>query len=250
MSYQPHTDEEYPYPQASLPKNQENPSSLENAPLCDITEVSIRLGFIRKVYSLIACQLLLTTLITILMMLYPTLAFMLNQHIWVQWVDCAVLIVIIIAVICCGFGRKVPVNYILLLIFTLCWSLMVGCVAAVTKPEVVCMAAIECLVVTVSLTLYAMFTKVDFTLLRALLWIILSVLLIMVIFLLFSTCGVVYIIVCGLMVVIYGIYLVMDTQLIMGKHKYKVMVDEYVFAAMIIYTDIIQLFLWLLQMQR
>ena len=44
-----------------------------------------------------------------------------------------------------------------------------------------------------------------------------------------------------------GIYLVYDTQLIMGKFGYAYSVDDYIFATLEIYIDIIRLFLLILR---
>ena len=44
------------------------------------------------------------------------------------------------------------------------------------------------------------------------------------------------------------LFIVYDTQLMLGgKHKYAISMDEYVFAALNLYLDIINLFLYLLR---
>lgn len=46
---------------------------------------------------------------------------------------------------------------------------------------------------------------------------------------------------------IFSIYLVYDTQLMMGgKHKYSISPEEYIFAALNLYLDIINIFLFIL----
>ena len=46
---------------------------------------------------------------------------------------------------------------------------------------------------------------------------------------------------------IFSLYIVYDTQLMMGgKHKYSLSPEEYIFAALNLYLDIINLFLYLL----
>lgn len=47
---------------------------------------------------------------------------------------------------------------------------------------------------------------------------------------------------------LFSLYIVYDTQLMMGgDHKYSISPEEYVFAALNLYMDIIQLFLYLLR---
>ena len=52
-----------------------------------------------------------------------------------------------------------------------------------------------------------------------------------------------HIIITLITIIFYGIYLVYDTQLIAGAHKYSLEIDDYIIGAMILYVDIITLFL-------
>ena len=52
---------------------------------------------------------------------------------------------------------------------------------------------------------------------------------------------------CGLFVCLYGLFLLCDTQLVVGKGRHKLSLDDYVAGAMLIYTDIIMIFVYLLQ---
>merc|ERR1712080_209899 len=50
-------------------------------------------------------------------------------------------------------------------------------------------------------------------------------------------------------VLIFSVYLVYDTQMMMGgNHKYSVSSEEYIFAAIAIYLDIINIFLYILRL--
>lgn len=50
---------------------------------------------------------------------------------------------------------------------------------------------------------------------------------------------------------IFSMYIVYDTQMMMGgSHKYSISPEEYVFAALNLYLDIINLFLYLLKIIR
>lgn len=49
-------------------------------------------------------------------------------------------------------------------------------------------------------------------------------------------------------VVIFSVYLVFDLQLVMGGHKYQLGADEYVFATLNLYLDIINIFLYILRL--
>ena len=53
---------------------------------------------------------------------------------------------------------------------------------------------------------------------------------------------------CCFGVFVFGIYLIVDTQLIMGGKQVELAIDEYILAAMLLYIDIIQIFLYLLRL--
>lgn len=47
---------------------------------------------------------------------------------------------------------------------------------------------------------------------------------------------------------LFSFYLVYDTQLMLGgKHKYSISPEEYIFAALNLYLDIVNIFLYILQ---
>lgn len=47
--------------------------------------------------------------------------------------------------------------------------------------------------------------------------------------------------------ILFGIYLIYDTQLIVGDRSRVMSIDDYVMAAMMLYIDIVQLFIYILQ---
>ena len=53
---------------------------------------------------------------------------------------------------------------------------------------------------------------------------------------------------CALGALIFGLYIVIDTAIILDGNKYGITNDDYVFCAMLIYLDMINLFLRLLQL--
>ncbi len=56
-----------------------------------------------------------------------------------------------------------------------------------------------------------------------------------------------HLIICGISVLIFSFYLIFDTQLIMGGKRYEIEIDDYILGAIILYTDIITIFLYLLR---
>lgn len=238
MSYQNQIDDD-------LEINKPN----ESRSLLAISEANIRLGFIRKVYGIILFQLAITTGFTLLMMYTPSMTSWVLNNSWILWVDFVLVFAIMIVISCCHqFARQVPTNYILLIIFTLGFSLLVGLISALTDPSIVLIAFIMTMCVTISLTIYAFVTKTDFTVCGGFLFIFGMILIVFGIFMWWgysSTANTIY---CALAAFFYGLFLIFDTQMLTGKHKLKYAVDEYVFAALNIYIDIIGLFLYILSL--
>ena len=52
----------------------------------------------------------------------------------------------------------------------------------------------------------------------------------------------------ALLVIFYGLFLIYDTQMIAGGRKYELSLDDYIIGALILYIDIIMIFLELLKL--
>ena len=102
------------------------------------------------------------------------------------------------------------------------------------------------------ITYYSCKTTANFAFLGAFLWGLLACSLLSIILMMFAifmprfiTWW--YILVCFLGVMTFSIYLIIDTQLIMGKCGVQFGVDDYVLAALNIYIDIVYLFIYILR---
>jgi len=101
--------------------------------------------------------------------------------------------------------------------------------------------------ITLALTLYAFTTKSDFTIFGATFFILAMSLFLFCLFAIISGSHVLYVLCCVLSAILYGYYLVYDTQLIMGGKYAELSLDDYIIGSLIIYIDIIILFLRLLR---
>ena len=114
-------------------------------------------------------------------------------------------------------ARKVPLNYILLFMFTICESIIVAYViASVEDNLLVLIAATMTAAIVVGLTIYAWTTKTDFTLCWGMAWVIGFALFFFMIFAIFTGNELVYKVYLLLGVIAGGFYILIDTQLIMG----------------------------------
>jgi len=102
--------------------------------------------------------------------------------------------------------------------------------------------------VAIGLTLYAVFTKTDFAMLWGALIVVIIPMLILGIMSFFTWSPFLTNLYCSLGVILFGIYLVFDTRMIVGGDRLKLSLDDYVIGALILYIDIIQIFLYLISL--
>ena len=205
---------------------------------------AIRLGFIRKVYLILSCQLLLTFIFVLAAFCSPNFRDFQNRVPCLVYIFIAITFIIMITMSCFrSVARKVPINYILLSIFTIGEAYIVSFAASKWDAQTVTLAAgLTCLIV-VTLTCYAIFTKTDFTVFGGML----------------VLCGIVLIVggasgyffrnkwvnlvISLISVMFFGAHLILNTQLIVGKNERGFAVDDYVQASISIYLDVITIFL-------
>merc|ERR1712137_728684 len=137
----------------------------------------------------------------------------------------------------------------LLSVFTIAETLLVGVIASTYSGKTVSIAIGVTLSIVFVLGLFAFQTSYDFTgagpYLVAFLWT--AILYSFIIGMFGALPGTGYAVA---MVLLFSAYVIHDVQLIVGgKHrKYQLSIDDYCFAALVLYLDIINLFLYILQL--
>jgi len=226
-----------------------------------LTEKSVRHGFISKVYGILCSQLAFTTVIAGLVMHYGEPLKRSNPGLVMGLMFGSMAMTLgMMCIFMCqpGLMKVSPTNYILLFLFTLAKSVLVGFISMqYTQQSVLLVTAITAFVV-LGLTMFACQTKYDFTGFGPYLMCALLVLMGMSFcFMLGSMMGLgsspafqaLHLAYAALGALIFSFYIVYDTQLIVGgKHERQFGIDDYCMAAISLYMDIIQLFLFLLQL--
>lgn len=148
--------------------------------------------------------------------------------------------------------RRVPVNYLLLSAFTLAEGYMLGAVAVSNDAEAVLIAAGATAIAFFGLSVFAFQTKYDVTGCGGVMVVLLLILLVAGFAMIFLPYNRVVMIVYGAVgSVVFSVYIVYDTQLMMGgAHAFAVHPDDYILAVINLYLDIINLFLYLLMIIR
>ncbi|KAL7084237.1 hypothetical protein ACP275_14G212800 [Erythranthe tilingii] len=211
----------------------------------------LRWSFIRKIYTIVSIQLLLTIAVSALVVtVHPISLFFSTTR-----AGLAVYIVLVITpfIVLCPLYycyQKHPVNYILLGIFTVALAFSVGLTCSYTSGKVILEAAILTAVVVVSLTLYTFWAAKrgqDFNFLGPFLSGAIMVLLVFALIQIFFPLGKLSVMIYGCVsAIVFCGYIVYDTDNLIKRYGY----DEYIWAAVALYLDVINLFLALLSIFR
>ncbi|GLD64340.1 protein lifeguard 2-like isoform X1 [Lates japonicus] len=194
----------------------------------------IRQTFIRKVYAILMVQLLVTVAVVGL------------------FTFCLIFLITYIALSCCGdLRRQFPWNIILLVLFTLSMAFMMGFVSSFynTKSVALCLGitALVCL----SVTIFSFQSKVDVTSCQGVLFSLCMVMLLCAITISivvpFGYVPWLHAVYAVAGAILFTLFLAFDTQMLLGNKRYAISPEEYIFATLSIYLDIIYLFSFLLQ---
>ncbi|KMS97774.1 hypothetical protein BVRB_5g124070 [Beta vulgaris subsp. vulgaris] len=206
-----------------------------------------RWAFIRKVYVIIAIQMVLTAAIAaVVIFVRPISHYLVSTP---SGLGIYIVILISPIIIMCplyAYAKRHPINFVLLGLFTIAIAFGVGMTCAFVKGKVVLEALILTCVVVVSLTIYTFLAAkrgVDFSFLGPFLFAGMMVLMVFMLIQIFIPLGKISLMIYGcIAAILFSAYIVYDTFNLIKNYSY----DEYIPAAINLYLDIINLFLALL----
>lgn len=211
----------------------------------------LRWAFIRKIYAILSVQLLLTIAVAaVVVFVHPIAHFFVSSP-----SGFALYIVLIITpfIVLCPlyyYHQRHPVNYLLLAVFTITIAFAVGLTCAFTSGKVILESVILTAVVVVSLTLYTFWAARkghDFNFLGPFLFGAIMVLMVFAFIQILFPLGRLSLMIYGCLAsIIFCGYIIYDTDNLIKRYSY----DEYIWAAVSLYLDIINLFLALLTIFR
>jgi FtsH-binding integral membrane protein len=214
------------------------------------SDIKIRHGFVRKVYGIVSFQVMITIAFIALIKYTPPITTFFVSNLWLLWVFMLGTFIVMIVLACCeSVSRTYPLNMILLFAFTIMESVLLGVITIQYKTDTVLIAAALTAFIVIGLTIFAFQTKIDFTGMGTYLFVMCLVLFGFGLIAIIVRSNIMHIIYAALGAGLFSMYLVFDTQLMLGgKHKYSISPEDYIIAALNLYVDIINLFLMILRL--
>ena len=205
--------------------------------------------FISKVYTILWFQLLFTSFyIGVVNQVQPVQEFLLSG---IGYILSIVGFVLLLTSTCIFFNysnliKKYSIPYICF--YTMIMSYIIGYVGIQFSANILLLAGIITLILFSGLSLYAIQTKIDYTQYGGILLSLLLCLICINIMFFFFSIPYISLIYSGLGSLLFSFYIIYDTQLIVdGNHRsIQFSEDDYAVAAISLYTDIINLFLFML----
>lgn len=189
---------------------------------------SIREGFISKVFGIVAYQMIILFTFVFFGYTFPTLRlWLLTSRLMLIISFIISIILLLLPIASPNIFRKVPLNYIILTIFTLSYSWWIAAFVVIYTKQTVLLALFLTIVLTISLSIYAIKTNNDITILGGTLFSSLILFIITGIIFMFISIPLFNILSIYGGLVLFSIYLIYDIQLIHQKllflDKIKVM---------------------------
>ncbi|XP_011090832.1 BI1-like protein [Sesamum indicum] len=211
-------------------------------------ENQLRWGFIRKVYGILSAQILVTTAVSAVTVLYAPVNDLLRSSpgllLFLVFTPFILLWPLHV------YQQKHPLNFVFLGLFTVSLSLTVGMTCANTEGRIVLEALILTSAVVSALTGYTFWAAKkgkDFSFLGPILFTSLFILVLTSFIQVFCPLGPTSVAIYGAIgAIIFSGYIVYDTDNLIKRFSY----DEYIWASVTLYLDVLNLFLTILRMLK
>ncbi|GMR45862.1 hypothetical protein PMAYCL1PPCAC_16057, partial [Pristionchus mayeri] len=210
---------------------------------------------IRKVFFLVTIMLGVMAAITSIPFFVPGMkeTFLRGGNVAWFYVAYGVFFVTYLVLVCCeGVRRAFPMNLILTGVFTIASGFMTMCLSMQLSTESVLLALITTTVCCAIIIVFSIQTKYDLTNCMGVLALIsMFVFVFGIVALVASLAFHVYVmqtVYAGIAALLFMAYLAVDVQLstlLMGGRKYELSPEDYIFAAVQLFTDILQIF-WMM----
>ncbi|XP_060901318.1 protein lifeguard 1 [Labrus mixtus] len=208
---------------------------------------TVRRGFVRKVFCIVTLMLLFTFSVVCVFTFSSVIRQAVKRNLWIYLSSFFIFLTVVIVLFCCkNFSRRHPWNIVGLVVITVSFSYMVGTVAAFHQTSAVVVTMASTIAISLAILAFSVQTRFEFNICYGILLVLAVDMIVFFIFLTFYISHVLDVTYGCLGALVFALFLMIDVQLLMGKTSEGVDPEEYVSAALIIYLDIVLIFLYLL----
>ncbi|CAH8540710.1 hypothetical protein MS3_00005002 [Schistosoma haematobium] len=238
---------------------QDNPSDQEpkynrngNFTSLQYSDKYVRHAFIRKVYLILTAQLLVTSAFVCVFLFSSPVKKWVSKNSWFYYLSYATFLCTYIALVCCpSVRRRYPGNVIALSVFTLAFSYMTGTITSFYDTQSVLVAVVITACLCIAISVFAIQTRIDITKCTSLIFVLSIVVMLtglacVIVFAVSGPNRILQVVYGGLAALLFGVYLAFDTQHIIGGRELELSAEEYIFGALQLYLDVVNLFLIIL----
>eukprot|EP00775_Hariotina_reticulata_P004929 gene4929-5171_t len=173
----------------------------------------VRNGFVRKVFGIVAVQLLITVGFTCVTMYVPGVQQYVRRNRWTFWTAWMFALALMLVLACVEKARRVfPMNMILLGAFTVAQAWLVGILSAHYNESAVLLAFGVTAAAVLAISIFAINTKIDVTRWGTLLLVALVAFIVLLFFGIFLRSKILHLIIAGIACLIFSAYLIYDIQ--------------------------------------
>ena len=211
----------------------------------------LRNQFVRKVYGILLSQFILTFSLILICQINIIKKFLLSHrqlYLSLMILSISIFLISFIIFMCKpSLMKKVPQNYIFLFLFTISETILLIYVSILYSFQYVLGAIVFVIGISVAIFTMSCFSN------KSLKFLFLFLIVCFVLGILYGILVIIFknyyleFLFCLIGAVIFTIFLIYDTQKISQVDENYLTIDDYIFAAIILYTDIIRLFIYLLK---
>lgn len=212
----------------------------------------VRHRFIQRVYTILAVQLTITFSFIALCQFEENTRIFLAENPIFLWVAMGLVFVVLCCYCSTTMRRKWPYNFILLLIFTLAFAVVTGVFTCLYSTKIVLGSVGITAVIVIAVSIFACQTSIDITdwglILCCALYVLTAFGFAALIVFYITQSSTMWLIYSALAAILFALYLMYDTQQIIGGRRIEMSPEEYVYAALTLYIDIMYIFIHIMHL--
>jgi len=243
--------QEPPPPQPSGMRYQD-PDAVNVIWVSNFEDPQARRDFIRRTYTILIGQLSFFFGFIAFVAFYEPAKDVVKENLWAFMFPGMLIVISTMYIFCCCMDMllRSPANYVILCLITIGYTCVLMAAAVSYKPIIIAMAIGITMGLFLLLTLFACMCKVDFTK-----WVMAVTVVLLVLILAgilasilvpLKYVGFVDIAISSAIALVFCMYIVIDTQMLMDNKKYSMDTDMEVFAAIMLFIDVANLFMFIL----